>query len=319
MQCLRPIRVGYDAQGDLTYKQARVHPEIEPWAFNCRKCLPCRLNIAREKAIRCYHESKMHDYGTKNIFLTLTYRPEDLESPWLNYGHFQTFIKDLRDRQGYEPENRISYMVTGEYGEENKRPHWHAILFNYRPQDQPQKPLRKTERGELVFRSPLLEQIWARGNTEYGSVTPESAGYVARYAAKKLVHGSDGSHPFQPLHRTSSKRAIGRSWLEKHWQLTFAQGYVSIPSGDRMVEEKIPRYYVDWCKKYKPETYYHYVTKVLPVFALKAEAQQRKEEIEFFAEVNNRSYGAPYPLTRARVKQTILESKFKQLQERLKL
>ena len=26
-------------------------------------------------------------------------------------------------------------MVTGEYGEKNKRPHWHVILFNYRPKD----------------------------------------------------------------------------------------------------------------------------------------------------------------------------------------
>ena len=45
----------------------------------------------------------------------------------------------------------------------------------------------------------------------------------------------------------------------------------------------------------------------------------RKEEAQFWAEVWSKPHGFPNPLTRSQVKETILESKFKQLQERLKL
>lgn len=249
-----------------------------------------------------------------NIFLTLTYDEEHLESPWLNYEHYQTFIKDLRDRVGYEPEDRISYMVTGEYGEKYKRPHWHAIIFNYAPTDAKHK--YTTERQERVFTSDLLTKLWGRGAIEYGDVTLDSAGYVARYAAKKLVHGDDQSHPFHPIHKTSKGRAIGRCWIERNYKHTFLHGFVVLPDGK---EAPIPRYYTDWLKKYKPEEYYRYVTQVLPRIAEKAEAIARQEELEYLSEVLSLRQGAPQPLTRSRVKQTILESKFKQLQENLKL
>ena len=75
-------------------------------------------------------------------------------------------------------------------------------------------------------------------NFEFGSVTLESAGYVARYAAKKLAHGKDDEHDYHPIHRTSCKRAIGRSWIEKYYQHTFDHGLVVLPNGQK---SKIPR------------------------------------------------------------------------------
>jgi len=45
----------------------------------------------------------------------------------------------------------------------------------------------------------------------------------------------------------------------------------------------------------------------------------RAEELDYFSTLASYKGGADYPLTRAKVKETILQSKFKQLQERLKL
>lgn len=314
MQCIKPLKASFDENGNITFSKKQADPQYVPFAFSCRKCLPCRLNIAREKAIRCYHESKMH---ADNIFLTLTYDDAHLESPWLIYSHFQTFMKDLRSHVAYKnPLNGpIPVMVTGEYGEKNKRPHWHALLFNYAPPDSEKKYL--TDLDEQVYTSKTLSEIWDRGALEFGSVTLESAGYVARYAAKKLVHGPDQLHDYHPLHKTSSKNALGRSWIEKYYKHTFENGFIVLPNGQMA---KIPRYYEDWFKKHRPfEEWYRYVTQIKPKIAALSEAKARKDELDYMSSIWNRALGAPYPLTRSQVKETILKSKFKQLQERLKL
>lgn len=311
MHCIRPIKAGYDRFGNITYNTKLASKELVGFQFECRKCLPCRLNVAKEKAVRCWHESKIHE---DNIFLTLTYNDESLTSSKLQIAHFQKFVKDLRDRIGYAPEKKISLMYTGEYGEENKRPHWHAIIFNYKPSDEVYK--YTTDRDEKVYTSEKIASIWNRGNIEYGSVTLESAGYVARYAAKKLVHGKDQDHDFHPIHKTSSANALGKRWIEEHYKYTFENGICNLPNGSAC---KIPRYYVDWAKKEKYEVWKHYVTEVRPIIIQKSIAKARKEEIEYLSQLLSYNGSAGYPLSRSKVKETILNSKFKQLQERLKL
>lgn len=254
-----------------------------------------------------------------SIFLTLTYDDQHLESPKLIYAHWQDFLKSLREtRTRYCTSKeetyavRIPSMVTGEYGEKNKRPHWHALLFNYAPDD----PVKKytTERGEHVFTSKTLTDLWSKGNVEYGSVTIDSANYVARYAAKKLVHGNDQDHDYHPIHKTSSRYAIGRTWIEKYWKQTFDNGFIVLPDGQ---QDQIPRYYTDWLKKHKPEYFIRYVTDIRQKIIDQSVAKARKEELEYLSSVMS-THNA-FPLPRKHVKLTILNSKFKQLQERLKL
>lgn len=329
MECISPLKASQDSEGNIVYNSRKALPGLIGFQFECRKCLPCRLNQAREKAVRCYHESKMHG---DSIFLTLTYDDEHLKSPKLQYIDFQLFMKSLREyvsrgittKEGKDAV-KISFMVTGEYGEKNKRPHWHALLFNYRPTDQKFK--YQTEQGENVFTSETLEKIWKKGNLEYGSLTMDSANYVARYAAKKLVHGKDQEHDFHPIHKTSSRYGIGKPWIEKYWKHTFENGFVVLPNGQMC---KIPRYYQDWIKartdpshkEYKEEyvdTYYNYLTKVKEEIALKSSMKARKEELEHLSMILNRKGGSPYPKSRKQVKLTILNSKFKRLQEKLKI
>lgn len=317
MQCTRARKAWFDRTGSkIVYSYKDASKELAGFEFPCRKCLPCRLNNAREKAVRAWHESQMHE---NSCFITLTYSDEHLESPRLIYAHWQKFIKDLRDRIGYEPEDRIQTIVTGEYGDQKKRPHWHALVFNYWPRDS----LHHTtsDRGDKIFTSLELDKLWGRNDsenapTQFGKVTIDSANYVARYAAKKLIHGKDQDHDFHPIHKTSSRRAIGRSWIETYWKQTFELGYVRLPNGQMT---KIPRYYVDWAQKHQNQTWLKYVTEVRPQIQIDAIAKQQKEEQQYLTEMWARGPQLPRQKTRQNVKETILKLKFKRLQERLKL
>lgn len=307
MHCIRPINASQNSAGDLVYNNTKAMPGLVGWQLPCRKCLPCRLNIAREKAIRATHEASLHE---NNIFLTLTYNDASLTSQELIYEDFQLFMKKLRKTQP----QKIPVMVTGEYGEINKRPHWHALLFNYAPTDGKLKYTTKNQ--EPVYTSEKLEKLWNKGNLEYGSVTMDSANYVARYAAKKLVHGKDQEHQYHPIHKTSSKNAIGKGWIEKNYKHTFENGHIVLPNGQI---SKIPRYYVDWYKKHHGEKYENYIANVALSIQEKSEKKARKEEIQYISDCINRKGGKGHPEKRNNVKLRILNSKFKQLQENLKL
>jgi hypothetical protein len=313
MECIRPIKAGFDRSGDLTYSIKKMSKELVTFAFPCRKCLACRLNIAREKAIRSIHEAKMHE---NNIFLTLTYDNDHLGDGRLTYQDFQNFMKRLREYVNRihtnENTHKISYMVTGEYGDKLKRPHWHAIIFNYRPDDA--RYHYTTDQKETVFTSALISSLWGKGKTEFGSVTMDSAGYVARYAAKKLAHGNDQEHDYHPIHKTSSKRAIGRSFIEKYYKDVFSKGYIVLPNGEKT---GIPRYYTDWFKKHHFEEYIEYLSSIKADAIRLAELKTAADHLEWLADCNSATGGIA--LKKQNVKMTILKQKFKQLQERLKL
>ena len=97
-----------------------------PVEIRCGQCVGCRLDRSREWAIRCVHEAALYD---DNCFVTLTYNDENLpDPPSLVVRDCQLFMKKLRRR--YEPK-KIRFFLCGEYGEMNRRPHYHAILFNH--------------------------------------------------------------------------------------------------------------------------------------------------------------------------------------------
>ena len=251
----------------------------------------------------------MHE---NNSFITLTYSDENLKSPKLIYKDFQDFMKRLRSKN---PHLEIGVFVTGEYGEEKKRPHWHAILFNFRPEDL--EPKYKNQRGDQVYDSKSLTQLWGQGVTECGSVTFESAGYTARYAAKKLVHGNDSDHDYQPISRKSSKHAIGKRWLEKHWEDVFNHGYIINADG---VKSGVPRYYEKWLKRERPGHWRHYRTKVKEELLLKLIKQEEELQAqEWDTNWERLNQGKPKQITRNQTRAQILKQKFDKLQELLKL
>lgn len=308
MRCIN-LRKATHEKGGLNFNKKTATPGLVPIEIECRKCLPCRLKQAREKAIRCYHESLMWE---NNWFLTLTYK--DPAPKKLIYRHWQLFMKKLRKENS---DQAISFMVTGEYGEKTKRPHWHAIIFNLELSDT--TPIRKNDRGDLLWKSPTIDRIWGYNDpilrpNELGSVSMDSASYVARYAAKKLVHGYDDAHQFNPIHKTSSRRAIGRNWIEKNYEQTFYNGYVTLPNNRHA---GIPRYYRDWCKEHQPELFQYYQRHVLSEIQKKTERKERRDELQYISDVINHKFQGYQVLTRSEVEHICLERKFKDLKGKL--
>ena len=316
MNCIRPLIATYDSKGNVTFdRNTPSSPGLIGFQVDCHKCIPCRLKTAREKAIRALHEADQHNGN--NIFLTLTYAPEKLTSDKLQYRDFQLFMKSLRElrtRNVENPkENKIKFMVTGEYGDKTKRPHWHTILFNYWPHDALLH--RENELGHKIYTSKEIETIWDHGFSEFGGVTMESAGYVARYAAKKLIHGKDQDHDYHPKHQPS--QGIGKQWIEKYWKQTFTNGYVVLPNGEKC---SIPRYYQEWLKKHQPDAHHKYLsTKKLEIIE-QMEQKTRREEIEYLNTLYNGTHDyRNAPLTKATIKHQVLTRKFNRLQKELKI
>lgn len=325
MRCTSPRTVGFEADGKtICWSKKKYSKEYSTFQLPCGKCIECRLEYSRQWAIRCIHEAQMHE---KNSFLTLTYSNENLTSPKLNYEDFQRFMKRLRKVQ----DAPMGVFVTGEYGDEEKRPHWHAIIFNWAPNDLVYR--RTNVNGDKIYSSRTLgpydaEEVseckqwprmplWPFGKCEVGSVTLKSAGYVARYAAKKLIHGKDGEHEYEPISRKSSKHAIGKKWLETYWSDVFRLGAVALKDG---TSTQIPRYYEKWLKEHKPTEWLAYVTELKIKNMLKASEKSEAEFERWFEENWQRlNQGRELSLTETQRKKIISDQKFQMLQAYLKL
>lgn len=213
-------------QGGLSNK-----PVIVP----CNKCWGCRLEYARQWAIRCMNEAQMHQ---DNCFLTLTYRDDELiyggERYTLYPRHLQLFMKRLRKKYG----NGIRFYACGEYGDKSGRPHYHALIFGLDFED---KKHHHTKDDYSLYSSSMLDSIWGHGHCLIGDVTFESASYVARYIMKKQtgeeskIYDDLGMVPeFTRMSRGSRKDGlggIGTSWYKKFKKDVYPHDYVVIRGG----------------------------------------------------------------------------------------
>lgn len=153
----------------------------------CGRCIGCKLEMSRQWAVRCVHESKMHE---DNCFITLTYDNEHLpEGNTLVKKDYVGFMKRLRKK--YEKSHKIRFFHCGEYGEQLQRPHHHACLFGH---DFTDKILISNKRGTKLYVSDELNAIWQKGYCIIGDVTFDSAAYVARYCTKKITGEKAESH-----------------------------------------------------------------------------------------------------------------------------
>lgn len=214
-----------------------------PVALPCQQCIFCRLQNSKEKAIRAIHESKSSE---DNCFLTLTYNdyhvPKDPYGRLIyDYSHVQKFMKLLRY---YHSDIKIKSFGCAEYGENFERPHFHLCLFNFDFKD---KKFHRYSENDWssekwpVYRSDELEQLWPYGFSEIGSLTEESAAYVARYVTKKITGKKKEDH-YQgrpPERLVCNSKGIGLSWLKRYATDVLATDSV-IWKGQ---EIKVPRYY----------------------------------------------------------------------------
>ncbi len=273
MTCYSPITgyrsrfAGKDGGFGIVFKKEQSNGQIIQ--VGCGHCIGCKLHRSKEWGIRAIHEAQMYE---DNCFITLTYNNKHLPTDEsLNGNHFRLFIKRLRKQQ--KPK-KIRYIHSGEYGatcplhntEKCKecgplqRPHYHAILFNHDFKDKIPWKIRKNNQ---TYRSPQLEKLWPLGNSEIGTVTFESASYVARYTVKKITGDNAHAHYeklnehgeiiwVKPEYMTSSRNhGIGYSWYQKYKNDLY-------PRDECVIDGRImkpPRYYDKLYEKEQPHKY----------------------------------------------------------------
>lgn len=340
MRCLYPRTVGFKSDGrTISWSQRSYSKEYDTFQLPCGKCIECRLEYARSAAIRCVHEAKMF---SDNSFITLTYSDSHVGDGRLRYYDFQSFMKRLRDDRfrsylkqlgisrsewkGLSRDERshhldllsIGFFATGEYGDITKRPHWHALLFNYRPDDLVYR--YSNDRGDRIFTSATIDALWGFNDSDsrpsdIGDVSFESAGYVARYAAKKLVHGVDGSHDFSPIHKRSSRYAIGKRFVETYWNdIFFGSGCMVDRSDGSSVRCAIPRYYEKWLLKHRPDDFIRYVSEIKAPRISAAESAARIQSVEEDLINANRHWRKGFQVSRSKVREKIITERFNRLQ-----
>lgn len=226
------------------------HCPDESWRLvrvPCGGCVGCRLERARQWAVRCMHEAALY---SENCVVTLTYDEEKVPAGGsLEKSAFPLFMKRLRkELKG----KRVRYYYCGEYGDRFGRPHYHALLFGHDFED---KYAWSHRNGYAVWRSPVLEKLWRFGISETTELTPESIAYVARYVVKKLdqpqprdgchVDGDGVLYPDRVAEFTGMSRGrkpdggIGARWLERFRDETYPADGVVVDGKLR----KPPRFY----------------------------------------------------------------------------
>lgn len=186
-----------------------------------------------------------------NCWLTLTYSTDPVS---ICKRDLQLFFKRMRN-DGIQ----FRYFGCGEYGEKLARPHYHICIFGY---DFPDKYPWKKSHGGLLYRSDTLEMFWKWGHALISELTPENAGYTARYSLKKITGDESDEHYVRdyngnqvdvtPEFLLASKQpAIGLSWLQKYYKEVF-------PADNVIYQNKecaVPQYYVRWLEKNHPDLY----------------------------------------------------------------
>lgn len=287
MPCYHPIKAHQAKPGaPLTFPKSGASNLKLP----CNKCIGCRLERSKQTAIRLMHEAQLHE---TNSFITLTYknkssldepRGEFEDSPprgrrlgsperprknrplassetsphadSLSKRDAQLALKRLRkELTKINPSTRIKYYLVGEYGDINKKPHFHAAIFG---EDfaRDRKPDRKSPSGNQLYTSKTLEKIWPFGFSSIGDLTFESAAYIARYVMKKITGPMAAEHykrqdpttgeiywitpEFALMSRGGRKgKGIANNWFQKFGTDAYPHDYV-VMNGQK---HKPPRYY----------------------------------------------------------------------------
>lgn len=243
MPCASPLEAYRPATGGPVRfnqpKDGRTYSRID---LPCGQCILCRLEHARQWAVRITHEAQQWETSS---FITLTYDDEHLPTHnSLDYSHLQKFWKRLRKAIG-----PLRYYAVGEYGEENLRPHYHACVFGH--DFTAQRTIVRSGDYKL-WTNPVLAQAWPHGFHSIGALTFQTAQYTAAYVTKKLsgkkrwrrIDEETGElvDLVQPRAFMSLKPAIGRDWLDKHGDQVYAWDRVVINGRP----QKPPKYYDRW-------------------------------------------------------------------------
>jgi hypothetical protein len=270
MKGYRSKLVGKSGKRKIVFKEEEGIPcsELE---IPCGQCIGCRFDKSRQWAVRAVHEASMYE---DNSFITLTYNEESIpENRSVSKKVLQQFLKRYRKEiDKHVPGKQIRFMACGEYGTLRNRPHYHAIIFNWR--DPTEYLWSKSKSGELLFRSPVLENAWRFGHSSVGNVTFQSAAYTARYVTKKVT-GKKARTEYEIFDPESGEiikiepefalmslgrrneieeldnGGIGYKWYKKYFESDCTKDFITV----NRAKMAIPDYYYRLLEQKDPERY----------------------------------------------------------------
>lgn len=159
-------------------------------AYGCGQCRECRYNRRRVWMHRIMLEASQYK---DNAFVGLSYDDAHLpEGGTLVPKDLRDFLNRLRGR--FAPE-RFRFFAVGEYGDVSWRPHYHLVLFGV-PTCVRGRTRRRVGSGRPVWNGcceicTLIGETWDRGDVDLGTVTDDSAAYMAGYVVKKMTSPDD--------------------------------------------------------------------------------------------------------------------------------
>lgn len=255
MNCLSPLNI--ERPNGLGNKDRIV--------VQCGKCPACLSNRRKNWAFRLEQEFKS---CSSAYFVTLTYDDNQHIWGWcdseerftindaigmddftsmrqqLSKRDIQLFVKRLRKslddmRSRYKKiakvsqikseVPRIKYFISGEYGTETFRPHYHAIIFNL-----PFMYLDKIHE--------FISSSWQKGYVNVGTVSAGSIMYCTKYLLMESIIDMDLL--VKPFLLVSTRPAIGIDYIEKcsSFNINNMANYAVKDGG---VKVSLPRYYKD--------------------------------------------------------------------------
>lgn len=257
----------------LKYEDLMYNPKV--MLIPCGQCIGCRIRQREDWTTRIELEAR--DYPKEEVwFITLTYDDDHVpgmivktgeimrkvQYTWkpgekhpssvqiLLYEDIQKFLKRLRkDYRG-----KLRYFVAGEYGEQTARPHYHMILYGWRPTDL--KNLYKIHHNGY-YTSKWLSDLWGMGQIQIAQAVPETYRYVAGYVTKKMyeIDGKKANAYYElgqtkPFACMSLKPGLGDHYYQEHKKEIWRQGYIQCTNGK---QAQIPRYYEKQMEAENPE------------------------------------------------------------------
>lgn len=178
------------------------------------------------------------EYMTCGIacYITLTYDDDHLPGDGgVHKKELQNFFKRLRKRLFNERGIKIRYFACGEYGDQDGRPHYHAIVFG------------------VWLGLDLLKEEWGKGFVKRGYCNQKTCSYVAGYVAKKVgskasIRDKDKPKEFQLMsrrpgigHDAAVKVIAQKVWkLKNHFQdapQVISMGVKKMPLGRYMINK----------------------------------------------------------------------------------
>lgn len=226
MNCPSPVAIK-----DPRFVNAKPNAQL---LVPCKGCIACRINKTSEWQMRILMELQSWKDAR---FITLDYKP-GLTPPNKSLEPYvlSDFFKALRQNLNGRP---IKYFACGEYGnrkpikgavegspewEQGERPHYHAIVFGL---------TSSLEDRKAVFDAWKREDEWKWFGKTWqdvcGTVTPDSAAYVAGYCQKKLT-GKLGEQEYKATNRLPpfqhQSKAIGEQYFLEHMEQYVRDGFI---------------------------------------------------------------------------------------------